>query len=110
MIGISDMVEYKVLVTRTTARKVGTGVEEALNGPEAPLALDFEGIYGFTPSFFDELLHSIGEIARRQGRELDMEIVNPPAELSSVHEAIARAHGLWIVENEKGSWRLGFPE
>ncbi len=109
MIGIADMVAFKLLVTRTTARNVGAGIAEALNESAESLALDFAGIQGFTPSFFDELLHSMGELSQSHGRDLLLELANPPAELSSVHEAIARAHGLRITEADGGSWLIGPP-
>ena len=106
-IRIGDMVQNRVLVTRTSAKHVGTTVADAAMGPIGVLVLDFEGIRGFTPSFFDELLLSMGELARSQGRDLDLRIDNPPSELSSIHEAIGRAHGLLISESESGSWQVG---
>ena len=98
------MVQNRVLVTRTSARQVGDNVAGVVVDPVGLLELDFEGIRGITPSFFDELLLSLGEIARGQGRDLSLSIANPPSELSSVHQAIARAHGLLITEREDGSW------
>ena len=98
------MVQNGILVTRTSARSVGEGVAKTLQHDVEPMALDFQGIRGFTPSFFDELLLSIGELARGQGRDLNLSIDNPPSELLSVHEAIGRAHGLSISKSEGGSW------
>ena len=103
-IRVGDMVRNKVLVTRTSARNIGASVTGTLMVPTETIALDFDGIRGITPSFFDELLLSMGEFAKGQGRDLSLRIVNPPSELSSVHEAIGRAHGLSISESESGSW------
>ena len=107
---IEDMVQNKVLVTRTSARHVGNSVAEVVVEPIGELELDFEGIRGITPSFFDELLLSISELAQSRGRDLRLRVINPPSELSSVHEAIGRAHGLSISESESGSWLVGRPE
>ena len=101
------MVQNGILVTRTSARSVGEGVASMLKHDAETIELDFQGIRGFTPSFFDELLHSMGDLARSEGRDLDLRIVNPPSELSSIHEAIGRAHGLVISESESGSWLVG---
>ncbi len=101
---IGNMVQNRILVTRTSARSLGAGVADMLQNDAEPIALDFRGIRGFTPSFFDELLHSMGDLAWSQGRDLDLRIVNPPWELMSIHEAIGRAHGLLISESEGGSW------
>ena len=106
-IRIGDMVRNRVLVTRTSARNVGNSVAGKLMSPTETMELDFEGIRGITPSFFDELLLSMGELAKGQGRDLNLRIVNPPSELSSIHEAIGRAHGLSISESESGSWLVG---
>ncbi len=103
-IRVGDMVRNKVLVTRTSARDFGANVSDILVGQTEALTLDFGGIRGITPSFFDELLLSMGELAKSQGRDLSLRIVNPPSELSSIHEAIGRAHGLSISESESGSW------
>ncbi len=108
-IQIGDMVQGRVLVTRTSARNVGAGVADMLMDRTGTIALDFEGIRGITPSFFDELLLSMGELARSQRRDLNLRIVNPPSELSSIHEAIGRAHGLLISESDSGSWLVGRP-
>lgn len=107
---IGDMVQNRVLVTRASARSLGEGVAGMLHHYPEPIELDFRGIRGFTPSFFDELLHSMRDLARSQGRDLDLRIVNPPWELMSIHEAIGRAHGLSISESEVGSWLVGRPE
>ena len=108
-IRIGDMVQNRILVTRTSARSLGAGVADMLSDDAEPIALDFQGIRGFTPSFFDELLHSMGDFARSQGRDLELRIVNPPWELMSIHEAIGRAHGLVISASESGSWLVGRP-
>ena len=107
---VSDMVQNRILISRRHARSVGKGVANLPQHEAVPIALDFQGIRGFAPSFFDELLHSMGDLARSQGRDLDLRIDNPPSELSSVHEAIGRAHGLSISESESGSWLVGRPE
>ena len=101
---VGDMVRNRVLVTRTSARDFGANVSDILVGQTEALTLDFGGIRGITPSFFDELLLSMGELAKSQGRDLSLRIVNPPSELSSIHEAIGRAHGLSVSESEGGSW------
>lgn len=109
-IRIGDIIGNRILVTRTSARNLGASVTGMLMGPTETIALDFEGIRGITPSFFDELLLSMGDLARNQGHDLDLRIINPPSELSSVHEAIGRAHGLSILESESGSWLVGRPD
>ena len=106
-IQIEHMIQNRVLVTRTSARNLGANVAEVLPERGGTIALDFAGVRGFTPSFFDELLLSMGDLARSQGRDLDLRIDNPPSELSSVHEAIGRAHGLSISESDVGSWLVG---
>ena len=108
-IRIGDMVQNRILVTRTSARNVGAGVADRLSNSSEAVALDFDGIRGITPSFFDELLLSMGKLAESGEDARHMRILNPPLELSSIHEAIGRSHGLAVSEAEDGSWVIGRP-
>lgn len=101
-IRIRDVIKRDVLVTRESARSLKPDLM-ATFGSDAGLELDFADVQGMTTSFFDELLRVLAESAPA-GSELHVEMLNPPAELSSKFEAVARGHELDLTRSGKGSW------
>jgi hypothetical protein len=77
---------------------------DAVGHGEDRLVLDFRGVEGLAPSFFDEVLSMIEEATGEHGeRQVTIRIENPPTKLSSKFTAVARAHGVEAVESE-GAW------
>ena len=77
----------------------------ALSGDEHELVLDFTGVQGMAPSFFDEVLSMIQETAERNGkRQLTVRVTNPPTRLTSKFVAVARAHDVQASESADGTW------
>ena len=104
---IYDLLGKKVLVTRSSARTLADAFADwEQSGNNCP-AFDLEHVMGITPSFFDEMLRMVEEKCESSRR---ITFANPPTELSSKFQAVARAHGLVISENESGSWLVGRPE
>ena len=104
---IYDLLGKKVLVTRSSARTLSDAFADWAQSGNDRAAFDLENIMGITPSFFDEMLLMVEEVGETSQR---ITIANPPTELSSKFQAVARAHGLVISEGEGGSWLVGRPE
>ena len=78
---------------------------DALGHGEQELVLDFKGVEGLTPSFFDEVLSMVEEVTTRPAEtRAQVRIENPPTKLSSKFAAVARAHGVEAVESAEGAW------
>ena len=104
---IYDLLGKKVLVTRSSARTLSDAFADWAKTGNDCAAFDLEHVMGITPSFFDEMLLMVEEAGEVFPR---ITIANPPTELSSKFQAVARAHGLAISEGDSGSWLLGSPE
>ena len=104
-IKIFDLIPKRMLVTRETARGIWPELRRAIAQSEDDITLDFQEIRGVTPSFLDEVLAMVGELAgNRKAIRVRIKVVNPPAELSTVHSAIARTHGLTMSTSTGGAW------
>ena len=103
---VCDVLKDPILVSRESARLL-----------EAPLRLldvgsivtvDFNGVEGISPSFFDELLTVYESVLGDALIDIFQLIIdNPPTELSSKFVAVARSHQMVIhhVDSNK-SWIL----
>ena len=100
-----DLVGKRVLVTRSSARKLAPYLADALVGGGGEVTLDFAGIDGLTPSFLDEILLVLEEsVLASGGSRLRVEVLNSPTQLSSKFAAVGRGHGLVAKESESGTW------
>ncbi len=80
-------------------------LSSAIRDGQGSAELDFGGINGITPSFFDELLCIIDEaISRLPGGCHSVIIKTPPTNVSPMFEAVARVHGLKIEQANGGEW------
>lgn len=75
-IKIQRIVEGPMLVTRASARKLQPSLDDVAS-EDARISLDFDGIAGMTPSFFDELLRAIDEISHHPQEQPTIIIHNP---------------------------------
>ena len=103
---IYDLLGKRVLVTRSSARTLSDAFAEWAQSGNDGAAFDLEHVMGITPSFFDEMLRMVEEAGESSRR---ITIANPPTELSSKFQAVARAHGLKATVAESGSWLVGRP-
>ena len=104
---IYDLLGKKVLVTRSSARTLYDALAAAAQSGNEGAAFDLEHVMGITPSFFDEMLLMVEETGKSTRR---ITIANPPTELSSKFQAVARAHGLRATVAGNGSWLVGRPD
>ena len=104
-IAVYDLYHKLVLVSRGSARTMQRRLADALRGDEHELVLDFTGVQGVAPSFFDEMLSMIQETTEQNGeRQLTVRVKNPPARLTSKFVAVARAHDVQASESADGTW------
>ena len=102
---IFDLVGTRVLVTRSSARKLAPDLADVLVGGSGEITLDFAGIDGLTPSFLDEILSVLEEsVLASGGGRLRVQVMNSPTQLSSKFAAVGRSHGLVAKESESGTW------
>lgn len=100
-----DLVGKRVLVTRGSARAIKPKVAASLLEGRGEVALDFSGIDGLTPSFFDETLSVVEECVREtNGKGFRLTLTSPPTELSSKFMAVGRGHRLTMKVAESGAW------
>ena len=67
--------------------------------------MDFSGVDGLTPSFFDELLVVIEECTEATAQaHFRVTVEHPPTTLSSKFLAVGRGHGLSIEKASNGAW------
>jgi hypothetical protein len=101
------LLKQRVLVTRESVKALTESLAQATEESLEPVQLDFAEIEGITPSFLDQLLHSLEQLARATGKQsLEVRILHPPSRLSSKFEAVGRGHGATIKEIEGGTWRI----
>ena len=104
-LNIFDLVGRRVLVTRSSARALAPDLADALVGVGGEVTLDFAGVDGLTPSFLDEILSVLEEIALASGGvRLRIEVTNSPTQLSSKFAAVSRGHGLVASELGDRTW------
>lgn len=102
---IFDLVGKRVLVTRSSARKLAPDLADALAEGGGEVTLDFSGVDGLTPSFLDEILSVLEEsVLASGGVRLRVEVTNSPTQLSSKFAAVSRGHGLVAEELEDRTW------
>ena len=102
-LNIYDLLGKKVLVTRSSARMLSDALAEWAQPGDEAAGFNLDRVMGITPSFFDEMLRMVEETGKSYRR---VTIANPPTELSSKFQAVARSHGLVVSESEGGSWLL----
>ncbi len=102
---VQDHLNLKVLVTRDSARRLRDEIEKVLRNGHGELYLDFADVDGITPSFLDEMLTVLSELASDAGPGV-IHVLNPPTRLSAKFLAVGRSHGLRIIEPKDGSWIL----
>jgi hypothetical protein len=105
-IKIYDLLRKRALVTRESARAIKDLLVAPLDPNGGALALDFSGIEAVTPSFVDEIITVLGEAASVGRKGLRVVFLNPPTRLSGKFLAIARRHGLHMVESLPGTWTI----
>ena len=104
---IFDLVRKRVLVTRESARSIETFVRAALVEGHGEFELDFSGVDGLTPSFFDETLAILEEGAEESDQpQFSIFMTNTPTELSSKFHAVSRGHNLTMENLEDGTWLI----
>ena len=104
-INLYEIIGKRVLVTRESARSIQTIVGRALLEGNGEIELDFSGINGLTPSFFDETLTIVEEGANAGVQpRIHITMTNTPSELSSKFNAVGRGHNLTIESLEDGTW------
>lgn len=101
-IHVRDVLPDRMLVTRASARELQPRLEEAAADPGDRVELDFDGVAGMTPSFFDELLATVEE-ASDAGDSNTVELVvhNAPTDASSKFQAVAEGHECSLSANEE---------
>lgn len=96
-----------ILVTRESARQIQGRLAGAFDSEQKKIILDFKGIAGMAPSFFDELLGIvIHEAQGRVGADWEILILNPPTPVSSKFTAVSRIRGLVLVPQDLAAWVL----
>lgn len=91
-IKVRSTLSGRLLVTRRSARELTPSLED--HGPSQKVELDFEGIDGISPSFFDELIKTMEEAIQARSSNATFVFHNLPSGVSRTFERVARAHGL----------------
>lgn len=108
---IYELLQKRVVVTRGSARAIESDLVAALIEGQGEIVLDFVGVEGLTPSFFDEVLSIIEEsFDETFDNETCVTIANPPTNLSSKFSAVGRGHDLIINEANNGTWIISRKE
>jgi hypothetical protein len=103
---IYDIIPKRALVTRESARLVRDSLAAAVADRASEVILDFSGVEAVTPSFVDELITVLGEVAGPKKTNFRIVFLNPPTRLSEKFLAIGRGHGLRISESDPGTWTI----
>ena len=104
-IGVYDLIQRRILVIRASARAVEPLLTTALARGEREVALDFKGVEGITPSFFDETMLIIQEHSQATAADkFRVILTNLPPHLSPKYEAVGQRHGLSVEESDDGAW------
>lgn len=104
-IKIREILHDRLLVTRASAHELRSSFEAAASRSSDQLEIDFEGVAGMTPSFFDELLATAEETVQTHGPSgIRLVLHHPPTDLSAKFEAVAEGHGCSLSEDEQERW------
>jgi hypothetical protein len=103
---IFDLTNSRILVTRDSARAIGSSIRSVLSEGEAELDLDFSGVTGVTPSFLDEVLAVIEEEMAHSSKLVEIRVLNPPTRLSSKFKAVGRGRGFSIRQTDDKTWLI----
>lgn len=111
---VQDILKDRILLMRESARVLADPLRVLMVGNggtdlRAPsITIDFTGIEGISPSFFEGLLSVVeAQLALgAEGVETTLLVAHPPSRLSSKFVAVARGHALTIEERPDGSWLL----
>jgi hypothetical protein len=102
---IRDHLAEQILVSRPSARRLldplRKQAQQSRSGGKNAVILDFDGVAGMAPSFFDELLAVVHEAV---GVSQPIQFLNQPTQLSRKFETIARGRGLRVVQAGEGRW------
>ena len=82
-VNLYELLRKRVLVTRESARAIKASLLDALAKDGNEVTLDFSGTEAVTPSFIDELMDVLGELAAPTKWNVRVLFVNPPTRLSS---------------------------
>jgi|TARA_Y100000310_G_scaffold300130_1_gene335554 hypothetical protein len=100
-VNVRELIPKNVLGSRETARTIASDIAQAVHESHGSFEIDLQGVLGFAPAFFSEILSMIGEASQEQSVPLvKLVIAHPPTELSSKHHAVCRPHGL-VISRER---------
>lgn len=103
---IFESIQKRVLVTRDSAHLLSEALISAVRKDPESIELDFEGIDAVTPSFVDELMTVLEQVAESEHTSFRIVFVRPPMRLSEKFLAIGRGHGRRMTESGPGSWTI----
>lgn len=98
-IKVRSTISDPLLTTRSLAQELEPSFKE--HGPSQRIELDFEGIEGITPSFFDGLLKTMEDTIQARSSNATVVFHNLPRGVSSALELVARAHNLTLRSDEE---------
>ena len=106
-LNIHKLLPRLALTSRPSAREVSQEVGNALGSGDEELELDFQGILGFSPSFFDELIGVVSDGAEASEHPASrVVIISPPVELTPKYKTICQGRGFQIAETSDGRWLI----
>ncbi len=102
---VYDLMQRRVLVTRESAHTIRGALISGATHEDGEIVLDFSGVEAITPSFIDEVLAIIDDVARQAFHSaLHVKFVNAPTKLSEKFAAVGRNHRARITESGPGDW------
>jgi len=108
LVNVFELVGQRALVSRGVARRIGSALRERVEkvrGVVPPaLALDFSGVQAASPSFFDELVATLGELKEELGDTVTF--LYPPPSVRGTFQAIGRGRGISFVETAPENWEV----
>lgn len=107
MIELLEISGKSSLLTRATADLIVAAVGDRSVPNECPFELGLHGIVAITPSFLDQLIGGLKNLALRHViQPLEFRFHEVPTRASSKFAAVARGHGLKLEERIDGVWCL----
>ena len=110
IIDVYELIGQRALVSRGVARRIGSAVLERLENDSVtePLALDFTRVEAASPSFFDELVATMGELLgeSKAGSRNTVIFLHPPESVHYTFQAIGRGRGIFFAETAPGCWEI----